>query len=59
MANVSNELEAVVNKYSDMLYKICFVILKDEHDVKDVLQETFLTYHTKKPTFASEDHKKA
>ena len=59
MANVSNDLEAVVNKYSDMLYKICFVILKDEHDVKDVLQETFLTYHTKKPTFASEDHKKA
>ena len=59
MANVSNDLEAVVNKYSDMLYKICFVILKDEHDVKDVLQETFLTYHTKKPTFAGEDHKKA
>jgi RNA polymerase sigma-70 factor (ECF subfamily) len=59
MANVSNDLEAVVNKYSDMLYKICFVILKDEHDVKDVLQETFLTYHTKKPTSASEDHKKA
>ncbi|MBQ4233022.1 MAG: RNA polymerase subunit sigma-24, partial [Lachnospiraceae bacterium] len=59
MAYANNDLEAVINTYSDMLYKICFVILKDEQDVKDVLQETFLTYHTKKPAFASDEHKKA
>ncbi|MCR4717251.1 MAG: RNA polymerase sigma factor [Lachnospiraceae bacterium] len=59
MSNVSSDLEAVINKYSDMLYKICFVILKDEHDVKDVLQETFLAYHTKNPILQSEEHKKA
>ena len=53
------DLEAVINTYSDMLYKICFVILKNEHDTKDVLQDTFLIYYTKKPEFESEDHRKA
>ena len=59
MTNENDELESVINKYSDMLYKICFVILKDAQDVQDVLQETFLAYHTKKPAFESEEHKKA
>ena len=53
------DLESVINRYSDMLYKICFLILKNEQDTKDVLQETFLIYYTKKPKFESEEHKKA
>ena len=59
MTNENDDLEFVINKYSDMLYKICFVILKNEQDVQDVLQETFLSYHTKKPEFESAEHKKA
>ena len=53
------DLEVVINEYSDMLYKICFVILKNEHDTKDVLQDTFMIYYTKRPDFESEEHKKA
>ena len=53
------DLEQTINKYSDTLYKICFLILKDENDVKDVLQETFIKYMTKAPDFKSEEHKKA
>ena len=53
------DLEQTINEYSDMLYKICFLILKNENDVKDVLQETFIKYITKSPDFKSEDHKKA
>ena len=53
------DLEAVINTYSDMLYKICFVILKNEHDTKDVLQDTFMIYYTKCPEFANEEHRKA
>ena len=53
MKNENDDLEAVINKYSDTLYKICFVILKDEQDVRDVLQETFLTYYLKRPQFKS------
>ena len=59
MSDKNADLEAAINKYSDMLYKICFVILKNEHDTKDVLQDTFLIYYTKKPKFESEDHRKA
>lgn len=55
----NRDLELTINRYGDALYKICFVILKNEQDVKDVLQETFLTYMTKKPVFVSEDHKRA
>ena len=51
------DLEQTINEYSDMLYKICFLILKNENDVKDVLQETFIKYMTKSPDFKSEDHK--
>ena len=53
------DLESVIDRYSDMLYKICFLILKNEQDTKDVLQETFLIYYTKQPEFESEEHKKA
>ena len=58
-ADRNADLELVIEKYSNNLYKICFVILKNEQDTKDVLQETFITYMTKKPDFASEEHKKA
>ena len=53
------DLEQTINKYSDTLYKICFLILKNENDIKDVLQETFIKYMTKAPDFKSEEHKKA
>ncbi len=52
-------LERAIENYSNMLYKICFLMLKNEQDTKDVLQETFLAYMTKRPHFHSEEHKKA
>ncbi|MBR6256008.1 MAG: RNA polymerase sigma factor [Lachnospiraceae bacterium] len=54
-----DELETVIDRYSNTLYKICYLILKNEHDTKDVLQETFLAYYTKKPAFQTEEHRKA
>lgn len=59
MSNKNKDLESVIDRYSDMLYKICFLILKNEHDTRDVLQETFLTYYTKNRGFESEEHRKA
>ena len=50
--------EAVI-KYSDMLYKVCIVILGNEHDVQDAIQETFCRYLEKKPEFRDEEHEKA
>lgn len=50
--------EAVI-KYSDMLYKICIVILCNEQDVQDAIQDTFCRYLEKKPYFHDEEHEKA
>ena len=51
--------ENTILKYSDLLYRICFLILKNEQDVGDVIQETFLQYMKKHPDFESEEKKKA
>ena len=52
------DIEPVVRQYSNMLYRVCFLILKNEQDVRNVLQETFLKYIEKKPVFRSEDQRK-
>ena len=59
MKKQKEDLGSVIDRYSNTLYKICFLILKNEFDTKDVLQETFLAYYTKSPEFESEEHKKA
>ena len=50
--------EAVV-KYSDMLYRICIVMLCNEQDAQDAIQDTFCRYLEKKPEFREEEHEKA
>ena len=47
MSAKNDELEKVIGQYSSMLYKICFLILKNEQDTKDVLQETYLKLHSR------------
>lgn len=47
------------DRYVDMLYKICFVYLKNESDAKDAVQEIFLKLWEKKPSFADHEHEKA
>lgn len=50
--------EAVI-KYSDTLYKVCIVILCNEHDAQDAIQDTFCRYLEKRPEFRDEEHEKA
>lgn len=59
MKKQKDDLGSVIERYSNTLYKICFLILKNEHDTKDVLQDTFLAYYTKSPEFENDEHKKA
>lgn len=47
------------DRYADMVYKICFVYLKNESDAKDGVQEVFLKLWEKKPSFADHEHEKA
>lgn len=52
-------IEYAVKKYSQMLFRICYSILKNKHDAEDALQETFLKYMLKAPLFKDSDHEKA
>ena len=58
MGNERDIRETVI-KYSDMLYKICIVILCNEQDVQDAIQDTFCRYLEKAPDFHDEEHEKA
>lgn len=52
-------IEKLVLKYSNMLYKICIVMLCNEQDAQDAIQDTFCRYLEKRPDFTSEEHEKA
>ncbi len=56
---LEKDIRETVIKYSNMLYKICIVILCNEQDAQDAIQDTFCRYLEKKPDFCDEEHEKA
>ncbi|WP_153730865.1 RNA polymerase sigma factor [Sporosarcina obsidiansis] len=53
------DVKRIVDTYGNMLFRICLVILCNEKDAEDVVQDTFITYLTKSPTFNDSEHEKA
>lgn len=51
--------EEVVERYSDTVYRLAFAQTRGKADADDVYQEVFLRYFRKKPSFRSEEHRKA
>ena len=51
--------EAVIRRYSDMVYRLAFARTGNRSDAEDLYQEVFLRYLTNAPVFTSEDHRKA
>ena len=54
-----NNIETIVNTYGDMLYRICYVILKSESDAEEIVQETIIKYFERKPSLKDFEHTKA
>lgn len=52
-------IEIIIDSYSDMLFRICFVMLGNEADCEDAVQETFISYLQKAPIFEDSEHQKA
>ncbi|QEY35715.1 sigma-70 family RNA polymerase sigma factor [Caproiciproducens galactitolivorans] len=48
-----------LDKYSDMVRRICFMYLKSEADVEDIFQNVFLKLLQHKEPFESDAHEKA
>ena len=52
-------LEQMVEKYSDMIYRLALVRTKSKENSEDVYQEVFLRLSKKLPKFENEEHEKA
>ena len=48
-----------IERYADMVRRICLVHLKNEADTEDIFQTVFLKYVLHSAPFESEDHEKA
>jgi len=48
-----------IEKYADMVRRLCFVHLKNHHDAEDIFQDVFLKYVLCDTEFQSDTHEKA
>lgn len=52
-------VEQAMDKYSNMLFKICLTLLSNEADAQDAVQDTFCKYWRSSKRFNDEEHEKA
>ena len=48
-----------IERYSDMVYRLAFSMMKNKYDADDIHQEVFVQYINHYQTLESEEHKKA
>ena len=53
------EVNSAIEKYADMVRRICFYHLKNYADTEDVFQNVFLKYMLYEESFDHEEHEKA
>lgn len=58
-AQSADAVESILQKYGNLLFRICLVMLKDPDDAEDAVQDTLLQYLQKAPVFDSSEHEKA
>ena len=59
MNNRDNDLEQTIEEYGNLIFKTCFLMLRNKHDAEDAAQETFYKYMISNRQFDSSEHKKA
>lgn len=53
------EVNLAIEEYSDTIYRICMLHLKNHADTEDIFQTVFLKYTVSTVTFESKEHEKA
>ncbi|MGI5895013.1 MAG: RNA polymerase sigma factor [Candidatus Merdivicinus sp.] len=53
------EVNRAIDRYADMIRRICLLHLKNESDSEDIFQTVFLKYVLHPAAFESEEHEKA
>lgn len=51
--------DEIIEKYSDMVYRIAYARTQNVYDAQDITQEVFLKYIKVKKEFRDEEHRKA
>jgi RNA polymerase sigma-70 factor, ECF subfamily len=52
-------IQQAINEYSPMLFRIAVTHVASRQDAEDIVQNVFLKYMERTPTFASSEHEKA
>ena len=52
-------IENTLQKYADTVYRIAFARVGNAYDAEDIMQEVFLRFIRRKPSFENEEHEKA
>ena len=55
----AGDIERIIDQYGDLLYRLCYIMLKNESDAQDALQESIISYYQKAPVFEDGEHEKA
>lgn len=53
------DVNQVVEQYSDMIRRLCMIHLKNYADTEDIFQTVFLKYVLSSVSFENEEHEKA
>lgn len=53
------DIDAAYRQYSDMLYRVALAQLGNDADAQDAVQDIFIRYISRAPSFDSPDHEKA
>lgn len=59
MKNRNELIKKMLDKYSDMVYRIAITRCRNKETAEDVYQTVFLKYSEKMPKFESDEHSKA
>ena len=56
MKKTDMSAEELLEKYSNMVYRLAYSYVRNHADAEDVFQDTFLRLVRKQPAFESEEH---
>ena len=59
LLRTDEEIKGVYLRHVDMVYRICFLFLKNEADAEDMVQNTFLKFIGHDAAFKNAEHEKA
>ena len=54
-----HDIEQTIDTYTDTVWRVCSLYFRQNHDIQDAFQETFLKYSLSETLFKEEEHRKA